>query len=113
VLLAPIFAAMSNIRDKFILVGHAEGVSFLILLFIAMPLKYMADLPMAVRIVGSIHGFLFIVFVWMLWEAKKETGFSWLVAAKAFLLALIPFGTFFLKNVVQKNSGETKTVNAR
>ena len=38
--------------------GFAEGVSTLVLFGIAMPLKYLADMPMAMRIVGSLHGFL-------------------------------------------------------
>ncbi len=44
---------------RFRVIGHIEAVSFLVLLCIAMPLKYLADLPVAVLIVGSIHGALF------------------------------------------------------
>ena len=43
--------------------GITEGVSFIILLCIAMPLKYFFDLPMAVKIVGWLHGILFIAFI--------------------------------------------------
>ena len=39
-----------------------EAVSYLVLLFIAMPLKYMVGIPVAVKVVGSIHGLLFVVF---------------------------------------------------
>ena len=45
------------------LVALLEGTSFVVLLFIAMPLKYLADLPLAVRIVGSVHGALFLMFL--------------------------------------------------
>ena len=45
------------------LVALLEGASFLVLLFVAMPLKYLAGMPLAVRIAGSIHGALFIAFV--------------------------------------------------
>ncbi len=47
----------------------AEGVSFLVLLGIAMPLKYWAGLPLAVRVVGSVHGALFVVFCGLLLRA--------------------------------------------
>ena len=45
------------------LVSWIEGASLLLLLFVAMPLKYLADLPMAVQIVGSVHGLLWLVFI--------------------------------------------------
>ena len=45
------------------LVAFLEGSSFLVLLFIAMPLKYLAGLPLAVRVAGSVHGLLFLVFL--------------------------------------------------
>ena len=51
------------------LVALLEGSSFLVLLFIAMPLKYLADQPLAVRIVGSIHGLLFVIFMAALFRA--------------------------------------------
>jgi hypothetical protein len=44
-------------------ISLAEGISYLLLLGIAMPLKYWAGLPLAVKIVGSIHGALFVVFL--------------------------------------------------
>lgn len=46
--------------------GFIEGMSLLILLFIAMPLKYWAGLPLAVTIVGSVHGGLFILYLLVL-----------------------------------------------
>ena len=45
--------------------GIAEGISFLVLLGIAMPLKYLFDQPMAVTIVGWAHGVLFVVFIFL------------------------------------------------
>lgn len=91
---------MKKIRNTLISVGHAEGISFILLLFIAMPLKYMADMPLAVRIAGSIHGILFIAFIAVLWDARNKMKLTRLVTAKAFILSIIPFGTFFLPKVV-------------
>ena len=92
--------ADKNIRN-FLLIGKIEGYSFLILLFIAMPLKYAADLPIAVRIVGSLHGILFIAFLITIIIAVKKGRLSTESAAYAFLLSLIPFGTFFLNRLVK------------
>lgn len=83
-------------------VAIAEGISFLVLLGIAMPLKYFADSPMAVKIVGYMHGFLFIAFVVLAWEAKNalNKGFIWFIGA--FIASLLPFGTFVLDNKLKK-----------
>ena len=73
-----------------------EGWSYLLLLFVAMPLKYMVGIPIAVKIVGSLHGLLFTVVSFFLlhaWLDKKLTlGFS----VQVFVSLIIPFGTFFM-----------------
>jgi integral membrane protein len=73
-----------------------EGVSYLVLLFIAMPLKYFADMPMAVTIVGGVHGALFVAFIILSYLVKEQhhKNFWWMV--KAFLASIIPFGTFYM-----------------
>jgi integral membrane protein len=76
------------------LVALLEGSSFLILLFVAMPLKYQAGLPLAVRIVGSMHGLLFLMFLAALYRAGTECRWPlrrWLLA---FAASIVPFGTF-------------------
>jgi integral membrane protein len=74
----------------------AEGLSFIALLGIAMPLKYMAGMPMAVRIVGSLHGFLFVVFCWVLLTTMRELRWSLLEAAGVFVAAVVPCGPFLI-----------------
>lgn len=77
------------------LVGFLEGVSYLVLLGIAMPLKYWAGMPLAVRIVGSAHGGLFILF----FAAVADVYFRrsppipglW---PRAAIASIVPFGTF-------------------
>lgn len=83
-------------------VGFAEGVSFLVLLFIAMPLKYMADIPAPVRIVGMLHGVLFIAYAIALLQAGFVYKWSIKTIVVAFLLSFIPFGTFFLDRVLKR-----------
>lgn len=73
-----------------------EGVSFLVLLFIAMPLKYLADMPQAVKVVGMLHGVLFVLFIILAFEVKGtyKKSFGWF--AKSFVSSLVPFGTFIM-----------------
>ncbi|MEI9943868.1 MAG: DUF3817 domain-containing protein [Chitinophagaceae bacterium] len=52
-------------------IAIAEGISFLVLLAIAMPLKYFAGFPLAVTIVGALHGILFVAFLILAWEVKR------------------------------------------
>jgi len=71
-----------------------EGVSTLVLFGIAMPLKYMAGMPLPVRIVGSIHGALFVALALMLLLAVSKVPISKSMAAVGLLAAVIPFGPF-------------------
>lgn len=74
-------------------VAFVEGLSYLILLFVAMPLKYAWDMPLAVRIVGMIHGILFILYVWVLIRVWIDRNWTFGRAAIAGIASLVPFGT--------------------
>jgi len=82
-------------------IGKIEAISFLILLGVAMPLKYFADLPLAVKVVGWAHGVLFVVFVGALARARLVGRLPVPLCALAFLASLLPFGPF----VVDKRLG--------
>lgn len=82
-------------------IGHAEGISYLLLLGIAMPLKYMYAMPQAVRIVGSIHGILFVAFVLAILNARMDMKLSFGKSLLLFIASLVPFGTFFLARIVK------------
>ena len=71
-----------------------EGVSTLILFGVAMPLKYMADLPIAVRVAGSVHGLLFVCLVVMLLMATTKVPIPKSLALVGMLAAVVPFGPF-------------------
>ena len=75
-------------------VAFLEGLSFVLLLFVAMPLKYWAGLPLAVRIVGMVHGLLFVLFIGMLFRAAVERDWPMKRWGLALLSSLLPFGTF-------------------
>jgi len=87
---------------KFRLINKIEGYSFLILLFIAMPLKYLAGFPIATKIVGMIHGILFFAFIYQLIVATEDSPFSKKEAVVFFIASIIPFGSFYTDKVCQK-----------
>jgi integral membrane protein len=79
------------------LIGFIEGISFIVLVFIAMPLKYIWGNSYMVKIVGQLHGILFLLFivatVIVAFEQKwKLMGNT----AKVLISSLIPFGTFYI-----------------
>lgn len=80
---------------RFRKIGFLEGISFLLLLFVAMPLKYGFDMPIAVKIVGMAHGLLFIAYVILLGLAVDKYKWNIKYAIILFVAALIPFGTFY------------------
>ncbi len=91
-----------NTLNKFTTIATVEGYSFLILLFIAMPMKYMFGIPIATKIVGMIHGGLFIWYIVALWNAHSEYRWSLKFSSLSFIASLIPFGTFFLVKELKK-----------
>jgi integral membrane protein len=76
--------------------GTVEGISTLVLFGVAMPLKYAAGMPMAVRIAGSIHGFLFVVLVVMFIQAITKVPIPRRLAVLGILAAVVPFGPFVM-----------------
>jgi integral membrane protein len=77
-------------------VALAEGVSFLVLLLVAMPLKYLAGKPVAVLIAGSIHGVLFLTLCFLLWRTMRVARWNTGRAATVFIASLLPAGPFIL-----------------
>jgi integral membrane protein len=76
--------------------GIAEGISFITLLFIAMPVKYLAGNPIFVWYIGWVHGLLFMLYILALISVKINLEWKFKKTAVAFLASLIPFGTFIL-----------------
>jgi integral membrane protein len=76
-------------------IGIAEGISFLFLLAIAMPLKYVYGLPLAVKYTGWAHGLLFVSYIGLAYYAKEV--YQWPLSRflLAFASAWLPLGTFF------------------
>ena len=83
-------------------IGLAEGVSFLVLLGIAMPLKYLGDIPLAVTIVGWIHGLLFIALCTAVLQVKRALGWDIRPVGRVVLAGLLPFGPFVIDGWLRK-----------
>ncbi len=92
---------MTNTVKKFSLVNTLEGYSYLILLFIAMPLKYLLGFAIAVKIAGMLHGVLFMAFIVLLALSWQEAKWDFKENITFFVASLIPFGTFFTKKRIQ------------
>jgi integral membrane protein len=82
--------------------GFLEGTSFLILLFIAMPLKYAADIPEPVTVIGMLHGALFILYLLTIANALVIRDLTFVKSLLAFAAAFVPFGPFLLNRKLHK-----------
>ncbi|NGQ93838.1 DUF3817 domain-containing protein [Brevibacillus sp. SYP-B805] len=92
--------------------GLMEGISYLALLGIAMPLKYWADLPGAVKIVGSLHGLFFILYLFALAHVTIALRWSIVRVLGAFVASLIPFGTLILDARLRREQEEDSSRRA-
>ncbi|AXH12717.1 DUF3817 domain-containing protein [Halarcobacter bivalviorum] len=92
---------LSNALGRFRVISAIEGLSFLILVFIAMPIKYIGGEPSLVKIVGMAHGVLFIIFMISLLEAKIKEEWENGFILQLFVLSLIPFGAFIIERRVK------------
>lgn len=86
------------------LLGNIEGISYLLLLGIAMPMKYFFGFPMAVKIVGMAHGVLFIAYCLLLALQMRANKWNLLFSIYLFVATLIPFGTFVTDRKLAKLS---------
>jgi integral membrane protein len=89
---------------RFRLVSLLEGVSYVALLGIAMPLKYAADAPGAVRIAGMIHGVLFLLFCATLFSVATNRDWKPKQIATAVIAALLPLGAFWLEHRLRRSA---------
>lgn len=79
---------------RFRIISLVEGISMLVLLFIAMPLKYGFDMPLMVKYVGWIHGILFMLYIVVLIPTSRKLGWTFLKTLMGLVAAVLPFGPF-------------------
>lgn len=84
--------------------GYIEGVSFLVLLLVAMPLKYLAGQPDAVRIVGTAHGFLWIAYLIVLFLAWRALQWPITTAIQGVVASVLPLGPWWFDASLRKTA---------
>jgi integral membrane protein len=88
---------------RFRVVAICEGISFMVLLFIAMPLKYIAGYPETVLAVGWVHGLLFILYMISGLNVRRVHSWNISKTSIAVIASLVPFGPFVLdKKILSK-----------
>lgn len=87
---------------RFRVIAIAEGISYLVLLFIAMPLKYWAGFSSAVTYTGWVHGLLFILYILAMISAVFNEKWNTKRTIIAFFASLIPFATFVLERTLRQ-----------
>ena len=90
------------------IMGYLEGTSFLLLLGIAMPLKYMMDISEPVKYIGMAHGALFIGYILILILASTKIKMPLWVIPAGVLGSFLPFGPFIFDHLLKKNLGVSR-----
>lgn len=89
------------------IIGFLEGISLLILVFIMVPLKHYFNEPLGTRIVGPVHGALFLLFVFNTLSVGVEQQWKFSTTTwKVLLACIIPFGTFYIDRKILRKSQE-------
>lgn len=83
-------------KNFFRLITLLEGLSYILLLFIAVPLKYWGDNDSFVKMLGMPHGILFMAYIVLALFPKDDYQWSWKETAIVLLASMIPFGTFYV-----------------
>jgi integral membrane protein len=81
----------------FRVIAFLEGVSLLLLLFFAMPMKYYFQEPIFVKTIGMAHGILFVIYIILAIMAKIELNWSFKKMGIICLASVLPFGTFYVE----------------
>lgn len=87
----------------FKIIAKLEGISLLVLLLFAMPMKYALNQPIYVKIVGMSHGFLFISYIFIAVILKMQENWNLKKLGIICLASVIPFGTFYVEKKYFKN----------
>ncbi len=92
----------NTVLKNLTIAGYLEGTSFLLLLGIAMPLKYMMGIPEAVKYIGMAHGALFIAYILTLLIATSKIKIPLWALPAGVLGSFLPFGPFIFDYVLKK-----------
>ncbi|WP_322904707.1 DUF3817 domain-containing protein [Paenibacillus campi] len=95
---------MGNMLKTLRTVGHVEAISYLLLVLVAMPLKYLANQPLMVTYVGMMHGVLFVAYVAAIAVTLMMRKLTFKQAVLAFIASLLPFGPFLFDRYLQRHT---------
>lgn len=95
---------MLSFLNIFRLVAFLEGVSYILLLFIATPVKYLYEEPQYVKLLGMPHGLLFITYLIIAFLFKPEANWSKNQFFSVVVASIIPFGTFYIDRKYLKST---------
>ncbi len=93
-----------TVLNRFRYIAIIEGISYLFLLFVAMPLKYFADMPAFVKYGGWVHGLLFVLYIVLLLQAWAKYRWGFWKVTLLFLASLIPFASFYVEVRLKKEA---------
>ena len=82
----------------FRIIALLEGLSYILLLFVAVPVKYSLGDPSYVKLLGMPHGILFVAYLGFAFYFKQEHNWSMKTLAIVLLASVLPFGTFYVDN---------------
>ena len=80
----------------FRIISYLEGISYLLILFVTMPLKYLFEEPQPNKVIGMAHGVLFLLYIVFSFLVKPEKNWGTKTLITVLLCSIIPFGTFWM-----------------
>ena len=83
-------------KQTFRVISFLEGVSYILLLFIAVPIKYLGDDESYVKLLGMPHGVLFVLYIVMAFMLKKSEQWNSTIFFRVLIASILPFGTFYI-----------------
>ena len=93
---------MNSDISRLRLISILEGISYLLLLAVAMPLKYVYGYPLAVKMVGMAHGCLCVVLILAILKAQINYRWKTRISLMVFIASLLPFGAFWMDHKLKK-----------
>ncbi|HPF97806.1 MAG TPA: DUF3817 domain-containing protein [Mangrovimonas sp.] len=95
---------MKTLINSFRIVALLEGVSYILLLFVAVPIKYFGNDPQYVKLLGMPHGLLFIAYIILAIMVNSELNWKGTTLRNVLLASIIPFGTFVVDKKYLKDA---------
>ncbi|SDS35588.1 integral membrane protein [Formosa sp. Hel1_31_208] len=95
---------MLSLFNGFRVIAFLEGISYILLLFVAVPIKYFGDDPSYVKLLGMPHGLLFMGYIVLAIMLKQELTWNRKTFMVVLVASIIPFGTFYVDNKYLKTA---------